>query len=51
MRTIGVSPILCRMFGRMGGELALEGEVGLKVIICTLHMRFYYSFCESADKT
>lgn len=28
MLTIGVSPILCRMFGRMGGELALEGEVG-----------------------
>lgn len=24
MRTIGVSPILCRMFGRMGGELALK---------------------------
>lgn len=51
MRTIGVSPILCRMFGRMGGELALEGKVGLKVIICTLHISFYSSFCKSADKT
>lgn len=34
MRTMGVSPILYRMFGRMGGELALEGGFNLKLITC-----------------
>lgn len=34
MRTMGVSPILCRIFGRMSGELVLDRGVGLKLNTC-----------------
>ena len=40
MRTMGVSPILCSIFGRMAGELALEGGVRLKLIF-----DFYWYSC------